>query len=104
MGDFFVGAAVGAVEEEKQRIATLIKAGVDLLCVDTAHGHSKKVIDMVAYIKKEQPDCLVMAGNVATAEGTKALIKAGADIIKVGIGPGSICTTRINFRRRGATN
>ena len=94
-GRLFVGAAVGASKETEQRISALVEAGVDLLCVDTAHGHSKKVIDMVRYIKKNHPDRLVMAGNVATAEGTKALIQAGTDIVKVGIGPGSICTTRI---------
>ena len=94
-GRLFVGAAIGVSKDTQERLETLIQAGVDLLCVDTAHGHSKKVIDMVQYIKKTHPHCFIMAGNVATADGTKALIKAGADIIKVGIGPGSICTTRI---------
>lgn len=95
-GRLFVGAAVGVSKKEaEQRLSALVQAGADLICVDTAHGHSKKVIDMIHYIKKSYPDCFVMAGNVATAEGTKALIQAGADIVKVGIGPGSICTTRI---------
>ena len=94
-GRLFVGAAVGTSKETEQRLSALIQAGVDLICVDTAHGHSKKVMDMVRYIKKNYSKCFVMAGNVATAEGTKALIQSGADIVKVGIGPGSICTTRI---------
>jgi len=94
-GRLFVGAAVGISKDTDQRFSALVQAGADLLCVDTAHGHSKKVMDKVRYIKKTHPHCLVMAGNVATAEGTKALIQAGADIVKVGIGPGSICTTRI---------
>lgn len=94
-GRLFTGAAVGTSKETEERLSALVQAGADLICVDTAHGHSKKVMDMVRYIKKNHPQCLVMAGNVATAEGTKALIKARADIVKVGIGPGSICTTRI---------
>ena len=94
-GRLFVGAAVGTSLDTHERIASLIKEGVDLICVDTAHGHSKRVMEVVSYVKKNNPDCLVMAGNVATAEGTSALIKAGADIVKIGIGPGSICTTRI---------
>ncbi|MCY4321487.1 MAG: IMP dehydrogenase [Bdellovibrionaceae bacterium] len=94
-GRLFVGAAVGTSEETKERISALIKAEVDLICVDTAHGHSKKVLETVSYIKKSYPNCIIMAGNVATAEGTSDLIKAGSDIVKVGIGPGSICTTRI---------
>lgn len=94
-GRLFVGAAVGTSQETTKRLEALIQAGADLICVDTAHGHSKKVIDTIHYIKKTYPKCPIMAGNVATAEGTKALIQAGADIIKVGIGPGSICTTRV---------
>jgi len=94
-GRLFVGAAVGTGLDAHERISSLIKAEVDLICVDTAHGQSKKVVETVAYIKKNYPDCLVMAGNVATAEGTHDLISAGVDIVKVGIGPGSICTTRI---------
>ncbi len=94
-GRLFVGAAVGVSQNTDQRLSALTQAGADLLCVDTAHGHSKRVIEMIRRIKKNYPHCLVMAGNVATAEGTKALIQAGADIVKVGIGPGSICTTRM---------
>lgn len=94
-GRLFVGAAVGTSKDTEQRLSALVQAGVDLLCVDTAHGHSKRVVEMIYHIKKTYPNCFVMAGNVATAEGTKALISAGADIVKVGIGPGSICTTRI---------
>ena len=91
----FAGAAVGVAKDSQERISALISAGADLLCVDTAHGHSKKVIHQIQFIKKTYPEIFVMAGNVATALGTKALIEAGADIVKVGIGPGSICTTRI---------
>ena len=94
-GRLFVGAAVGVSVETEERISALVKAGADLICVDTAHGHSKKVLEVVSYIKKTYPECIIMAGNVATAEGTTALIQAGADIVKVGIGPGSICTTRV---------
>ena len=94
-GRLFTGAAVGTSAETKDRLSVLAQAGVDLICVDTAHGHSKKVIETVSYIKKTYPECIIMAGNVATAEGTRALIQAGADIVKVGIGPGSICTTRV---------
>ena len=92
-GRLFVGAAIGAFCRD--RIDKLISAGVDLLCVDTAHGHSKNVLEQVAYIKKNYSEIPLMAGNVATEKGTEALISAGADIIKVGMGPGSICTTRI---------
>jgi len=72
----------------------LIQAGVDVLVVDTAHGHSKDVLETVREIKEEFPDCQVIAGNVATREGVLDLIKAGADAVKIGVGPGSICTTR----------
>ena len=89
------GAAVGPAANMKERVAKLVEAGVDLLVVDTAHGHSKGVIDTVRFIKKQYPRQQVLAGNVATAEGVKVLIAAGADGIKVGIGPGSICTTRV---------
>ena len=89
------GAAVGPAANMEERVALLCKAGVDVLVVDTAHGHSKGVIDTVKYIKKHYPEREVMAGNVGTAEATKALIRAGADSVKVGLGPGSICTTRI---------
>ena len=94
-GRLFVGAAVGTSADMEERVSALVKSGADLICVDTAHGHSKKVIETISYIKKAYSECLIMAGNVATAEGTKALISAGADIVKVGIGPGSICTTRV---------
>ena len=93
-GRLFVGAAVGTGPDTSDRIKALIEAGVDLICVDTAHGHSKKVMERVREVK-QAADVFVMAGNAATAEGTEALIKAGADIVKVGIGPGSICTTRV---------
>ena len=90
-----VGAAVGVGPGTDERVDALIKAGVDVLVVDTAHGHSQGVLDMVSWIKKHYPDCQVIGGNVATAEGALALVDAGADGVKVGIGPGSICTTRI---------
>ncbi len=90
------GAAVGTGDKNGvQRAHALAKAGLDLVCVDTAHGHSKAVLDTVAQIRKENPDLQIMAGNVATGDAALALIKAGANAIKVGIGPGSICTTRV---------
>jgi IMP dehydrogenase len=92
---FRVAAAVGVSEQEKQRVQELINAEVDLLVVDTAHGHSQGVIAMVNWIKKTFPKTIVAVGNVATAQGATDLVKAGADIIKIGIGPGSICTTRV---------
>ena len=95
MGRLRVGAAVGVGEEELERAGELVEAGVDVICVDTAHGHSKGVIEQVNALKKNFPEIQVIAGNVATPQGTKALIEAGADAVKVGIGPGSICTTRI---------
>ena len=95
IGRLRVGAAVGTGSETLERVQALVEAGVDVIVVDTAHGHSKRVIDTVKLIKKEFPDLDLIAGNVATAEGTKALIDAGADAVKVGVGPGSICTTRI---------
>jgi IMP dehydrogenase len=94
-GSLLVGAAVGVLDAGMERATELVKAGCDLLAVDTAHGHSKAVLTTVAMLKKAFPNTDVMAGNVATAEGTLALISAGADAVKVGIGPGSICTTRI---------
>ncbi len=90
-----VGAAVGVGEGADDRIAALIEAGVDVLVVDTAHGHSQGVIDRVKWIKKNFPDVQVIAGNIATAAAALDLAEAGADAVKVGIGPGSICTTRI---------
>src|SRR6185503_8888784 len=94
-GRLRVGAAVGVAADNIDRVAALVTAGVDVITVDTAHGHSKGVIDMVKMIKKMYPDMQVIAGNVATAEGARALADAGADAVKVGIGPGSICTTRV---------
>ncbi|NLV22103.1 MAG: IMP dehydrogenase [Syntrophomonadaceae bacterium] len=94
-GRLLVGAAVGIAKNTLERAQALINAGVDVIVVDTAHGHSQGVIDMVAAIKKEFPELELIAGNVATGEATEALIKAGADCIKIGIGPGSICTTRV---------
>lgn len=95
LGRLRVAAAVGTGEEGLQRAESLIRAGVDLLIVDTAHGHSKGVIDTVKAIKAFSSEIQVIAGNIATPEAAKALIEAGADGLKVGIGPGSICTTRI---------
>jgi IMP dehydrogenase len=94
-GRLRVGAAVGVGAAERERAAAMIDKGVDLLCVDTAHGHHIHVIQMVEWLKKTYPDAQIVAGNVATREATVALIKAGADGVKVGMGPGSICTTRI---------
>ena len=94
-GRLRVGAAVGPGPDRKERTAALVAAGVDVIVVDTAHGHSKGVLDAVRDTKREHPGIEVVAGNVATAEGTIALIEAGADAVKVGIGPGSICTTRV---------
>jgi IMP dehydrogenase len=89
-----VGAAIG-VGTGLSDIEKLVKAGVDIVVLDSAHGHSKNILTSLESIKKNFPDLQIIAGNVATAEGTEALIKAGADCIKVGVGPGSICTTRI---------
>ncbi len=94
-GQLRVGAAVGIGKETDERIEALIAAGVDVIVVDTAHGHSKNVIDRVRWIKKHHPQVNVIAGNIATKEAALALADAGADAVKVGIGPGSICTTRI---------
>ena len=90
-----VGAAVGVGKGTEDRVAALVEAGVDVLVVDTAHGHSQGVLDMVKWIKSHYPDSQIIGGNVATADGAKALVKAGVDAVKVGIGPGSICTTRV---------
>src|SRR5580658_222328 len=94
-GRLRVGAAVGTTPDTMDRVAALREAGVDLVVVDTAHGHSKGVLDTVKRIKAKWADCQVIAGNIATAEAARALVDAGADAVKVGIGPGSICTTRI---------
>ncbi len=90
-----VGAAVGVGEASQHRVEALIDAGVDVIIVDTAHGHSAGVLEMVKWVKTTFPDSQLIGGNVATGEGAKALVDAGADGVKVGIGPGSICTTRI---------
>ncbi|MEE8321507.1 MAG: IMP dehydrogenase, partial [Gammaproteobacteria bacterium] len=90
-----VGAAVGVGKGTQERVATLFEASVDVIVVDTAHGHSEGVLQMVKWVKQEYPECQVIGGNVATGEGAIALVEAGADAVKVGIGPGSICTTRI---------
>jgi len=95
LGRLRVGAAASPGPDMDKRVALLREAGADLVCIDTAHGHSKNVIDAVRKVKGKYPDLEVMAGNVATAEATRDLIAAGADAIKVGIGPGSICTTRV---------
>ncbi|VAX06324.1 Inosine-5'-monophosphate dehydrogenase / CBS domain [hydrothermal vent metagenome] len=89
------GAAVGVGMGTDERVTALVNAGVDVLVVDTAHGHSKGVLDRVAWVKKHFPDVQVIGGNIATAAAALALVEAGADAVKVGIGPGSICTTRI---------
>ena len=94
-GSLIVGAAVSTNSESIDRIHALINENVDVITIDTAHGHSKSVIDMLKFIKKNYPSQQVIAGNIATADAAESLIKNGADAIKVGIGPGSICTTRI---------
>lgn len=95
LGRLRVGAAIGAGEKELDRAKALVEAKVDILVIDTAHGHSEGVINMIRKVKDAFPDIPLVAGNVATAEGARDLIEAGADCIKVGVGPGSICTTRI---------
>ena len=94
-GQLRVGAAVGVAGDTSERVAALVEAGVDVICVDTAHGHSKNVLERVAWVKENFPDTQVIGGNIATGNAALALEKAGADAVKVGIGPGSICTTRI---------
>lgn len=94
-GRLLVGAAIGPGRDRDERAAALVAAGVDVICVDTAHGHHVDVPAAVTALKKKYPDLQVIAGNVATAEATKKLIDAGVDAVKVGIGPGSICTTRV---------
>jgi IMP dehydrogenase len=94
-GRLRVGAAVGVGAETEERLAHLKKAGVDLIVVDTAHGHAQAVVDTVKMIKKQHPTVELVAGNIATAEAAKDLLNAGVDAVKVGVGPGSICTTRI---------
>ena len=94
-GRLLVGAAIGNATDTEERTEKLVQAGVDVLVVDSAHGHSQGILDRVKKVKKDYPNIDVIGGNVATAEGATALMKAGADGVKVGIGPGSICTTRI---------
>ena len=94
-GRLLVGAAVGLGDKSWDRIEALVESEVDVLVIDTAHGHSQKVIDRVSNVKEQYPELDIVAGNVATGEATKALIEAGADAVKVGVGPGSICTTRV---------
>lgn len=94
-GRLVVGAAVGVTADILDRVQALVQAGVDVITLDSAHGHSKGIIDTLKKVKAAYPDLQVIAGNVATAAGAKALVEAGADAVKVGIGPGSICTTRI---------
>ena len=94
-GRLRVGAAVGVTRDIVERISALTKAGVDVISIDTAHGHSKGVIDACKAVKKEFPEMDLIVGNIATGEAAKALVKAGADAVKVGVGPGSICTTRV---------
>ncbi|ALC87134.1 MULTISPECIES: IMP dehydrogenase [Bacillaceae] len=94
-GRLLVGAAVGVTKDTMMRVEKLVKAHVDIIVIDTAHGHSQGVMDTVKSIREAYPDLDIVAGNVATGEATRALFEAGADVVKVGIGPGSICTTRV---------
>ncbi len=95
LGQLLVGAAVGVKSADKERVEALVESGIDLIVVDTAHGHAKSVIEQVRWVKTQFPDMQVIGGNIGTADAAKALADAGADGVKVGIGPGSICTTRI---------
>jgi IMP dehydrogenase len=95
LGRLRTGGAVGTGPDRDERVDALMKAGCDVICIDTAHGHSKNVLQSVADVRKNFPRAQIIAGNVATGEGALALAKAGADAVKVGIGPGSICTTRV---------
>ena len=94
-GRLRVGAAVGVGPDCEERVETLVRAGVDVVAVDTAHGHSRNVLEVVKHIRRRHPDLGLVGGNVATEEGTLALIQAGVNAVKVGVGPGSICTTRV---------
>ncbi|UFH33859.1 IMP dehydrogenase [Chryseobacterium sp. C-71] len=94
-GRLIVGAGVGVGEDTMDRIAALVKAGVDIIAIDSAHGHSKGVLDRISEIRKAYPNLDLVGGNIVTADGAKDLIKAGANVLKVGVGPGSICTTRV---------
>lgn len=95
MGRLLAGAAVGVGADRDERVDELVSAGCDVIVIDTAHGHSKRVVDSVVGVRKKYPDIDLVVGNIATAEGALDLIKAGADCLKVGVGPGSICTTRV---------
>ncbi len=95
LGRLRVGAAVGVGKDRNERVEALLEAGADFIVLDSAHGHSKNILDSIVALKSDFPSCRLVAGNVGTYEGAKALIKAGVDTVKVGIGPGSICTTRI---------
>ncbi len=95
LGRLRVGAAVGVSGDREARVEALLRSGADVIVIDTAHGHSRNVLEAIRDTKKVFPECQLIAGNVATAEGTEALIRAGADTVKLGVGPGSICTTRI---------
>jgi len=95
MGRLRVGAAVGVGADREARVEALLKAGADVIAIDSAHGHSRNVLEAIRETRRVFPECQVVAGNVATAEGTEALIKAGAHAVKIGVGPGSICTTRV---------
>jgi IMP dehydrogenase len=94
-GRLVVGAAVGVSADSPDRVDALVAAGTDIVCIDTAHGHSKNVMSMVKYVRDKYKDVIIVAGNVVTAQAVDDLIKQGADVVKVGVGPGSICTTRV---------
>ena len=94
-GRLRVGAAIGVGPDQEERVSALLDAGVDVIVIDTAHGHSDRVVAAVAHTKRKFPQIELIAGNIATAEGARDLIKAGADAVKIGVGPGSICTTRV---------
>jgi len=94
-GRLRAGAAIGVGADAEERVDALVRAGADVIAVDTAHGHSKNVLDMIAFVRRHYRDLNLVGGNVATEEGTLALIQAGVDAVKVGVGPGSICTTRV---------
>lgn len=94
-GRLLVGAAIGVSAEARERAEALLEAGADIVCIDTAHGHSRNVLEMVKWLAAKKKDIVIVAGNVVTADGTEAILDAGADVVKVGVGPGSICTTRV---------
>ncbi|MFQ5448931.1 MAG: IMP dehydrogenase, partial [Saprospiraceae bacterium] len=95
LGRLVVGAAVGVTSDMMQRVDALVSVAVDVICIDTAHGHSQGVLDAVAAVRKKHPNLQIAGGNVATGSGAMALVKAGVNAVKVGVGPGSICTTRV---------